>query len=168
MAELLVLMPVVLVLADHDAHPVGWIVLFGLIPAAVFIAVVLPMTWWVRRRRPQWQTPPLAAGAERDTRRAVQRAIRTGQAPDARIAALAHEQAAKTVRNTVALKICAVVLVVQLALLVLRIVNGGPGDALVLAVLGNALWVAALTVFAVNLSHSRRYLQDHPSESRSR
>jgi hypothetical protein len=166
MVALLVLMPVVLLLADHGAHPVGRIVLFGLIPAAVFIAVVLPMTWWVRGRRPHWQTPPLAAGATRDTRRAVGRAIRTGHAPDARVEALAREQAEKTVRNTVALKIYAVLFALQLALLGLRIVNGGPADALVLAVIGDALWAAAVGALVVNLARSRRYLREHPLQNR--
>jgi hypothetical protein len=134
----------------------------------VLLAVVLPITWWLRRRRPHWQTPPLSAGAKRDTRRAVRRAIRTGNAPDARIDALAREQAEKTVGNSVVLTIYAVILALQFGLLVLRIVNGGPTDSLVLAVIGDALWAAAVAVLAVNLSRSRRYLRDHPTESRSR
>ena len=167
MAGLLVLTPVVLVLADHGAHPVGWILVFGLIPAAVFLAMVLPMTWWLRRRRPHWQTPPLSAGATRDTRRAVRRAIRTGHAPDARIDALASEQAEKTIRNAVAIKIYAVILALQVGLLVPRIVNGGPSDGLVLAVIVDALWAGAIGVLAVNLSRSRRYLRNHPLQGSS-
>lgn len=168
-AGLLMLTPVVLILTDHAAHPTDriQILAFGLIPAAALIAVVLPMTWWLRRRHPQRTTPPLTAGAERNTRRAVQRAIRTGHAPDARIEALAREQADKTVRNRAALTIYAGLLVLQIPLLILQIVNGGPASTLLLAVTGDVLWATAVAILAVNVSRSRRYLREHPSLSES-
>lgn len=168
-AGLLLLTPVVLEFTDPDAHRSAPILLLGLIPAVLVLAIVLPMVWWLRRRHPQWQTPPLSAGAQRNTRRAVQRAIRTGNnTPDARVNALAREQAEKTVRNTRALKIYAGILVLQLGPLILRIADGGSKYTLMFAVLGDALWASALVVLAVNLSRARRYLRDHPPENEPR
>ena len=95
-------------------------------------------------------------------RRAVRQAIRTGHAPDAKIDALARRRADQAVRQSVVVKIYAVILALQLGLLVFRIATGGPLGPLWLTVFADVLWATGVVVLAVNLSRSRRYLRENP------
>lgn len=86
---------------------------------------------------------------------AVQRALRTGHAPDARIDALAREQADRTMRNSWMVGFYAVVLAIQVVLLAIRI---AAGDDLLLPVVILVLWAAGLAWLVVYRNRSRRYL----------
>ena len=79
----------------------------GLLSAGETVVVFIPgmvgvlaggaFVWWVRRRQ---GNPQLLAGANRGTRSAVRRALRTGGTSNARIDALTRETADHTVRNS--------------------------------------------------------------------
>jgi hypothetical protein len=101
-------------------------------------------------------SPP--TGNSRGTRRAVQRALRTGHARDARIDALTRDLADRAVRNTWVLVFYGVLLALQLALLISRIITGDPPSDILLSAVAVVLWSAGLVWMLVNLARSRRYL----------
>jgi flagellar biosynthesis protein FliQ len=67
------------------------------IPALVAVTVGVVLVPWMRRRAAE---PEPLAGVDKGTRRAVWQALRTGNARDATIDALAREAADRTVRNS--------------------------------------------------------------------
>jgi hypothetical protein len=150
----LVVTPVVVLLVN--GRPPGADVALAFVPAVVTVAVGAPVAWWIHRRR---REPELIAGADRGTRRAVWRALRTGHAPDARIDALAREAADRNVRNSWVLVLYAILLLLQLGLLTLKVTDGEGFGETALSALTAACWAAALAVSWVMRNRSRRYLQ---------
>jgi predicted lysophospholipase L1 biosynthesis ABC-type transport system permease subunit len=96
----------------------------------------------------------------RDTRRAVQRALRTGHADDARIDALARETADRTVRNKWLLILYAVLAVLQLALTIIRIADRDAEWQIAVSVVVTALFAGAAVLLWVTRRRSRRYLRN--------
>jgi hypothetical protein len=154
LATLLVLIPVVM-LPVGGKRVTGGLVAALFLPPFVAIVVGAVVLRQVRRNS---QHPSLLAGASRETRRAVTRALRTGHAPDARIDALAHDQAVRTVRNSWLLILYGVLLALQLVLLTARIVAGDPLNDILLAVGIAVLWIAIMFLQLYYRSRSRRYL----------
>jgi hypothetical protein len=105
--------------------------------------------------------PPLWYGADRDTQRAVRRALRTGHARDERIDALAWEAAQRDIRTGFWFPaIYAVVLVLLLGILIQRIRTRDDGWMTALAVTLAAALPAAVAVFLIRFRRSRRYLRN--------
>jgi cytochrome bd-type quinol oxidase subunit 2 len=147
------------VLITHDGPLTTGETIIVFVPVLVGILGGVVAAWWLRRRQGE---PQLLAGADRGTRRAVWRAIRTGHPADARIDALAREAADRTVRNSWMLVMYTILLVLQLVLLVSRIAAAEGVGMTVLTGTAVACWAIALTVFAVARARSRRYLRAHP------
>ena len=155
LAAALFLLPLTLLIADGGPFSAGEIVVAFIPPTvAVLIGVV-----GLRRMRRREGGPELLAGADRGTRRAVQRALRTGRAPDARIDALAREAADRTLRNSWLIVVYAILLVVQLGLLIGRIVAADDLGRTILAAATSVCWAAVLGLWLVMRARSRRYLE---------
>jgi hypothetical protein len=129
-----------------------------LVFVAVGVAITVVIAWWIRRRGPG-PGPPASAG--RKSRGAVQRALRTGQPPDARIDALAREAADRNLRSSWFLPFCAALVLLNLGLLILRIV-GDDIWQVALAAANTALWTTALVRSWIVRRRSERYLQRSP------
>jgi hypothetical protein len=105
--------------------------------------------------------PPLWYGADRDTQRAVRRALRTGHARDERVDALAWEAAQRDIRTGFWFPaIYAVVLVLLLGILIQRIRTRDDGWMTALAVTLAAAFLAAVAVFLIRFRRSHRYLRN--------
>jgi hypothetical protein len=154
----LLVVPVAVLIATRGSLSGGEIVIL-LVPLLAALAAGLVVVRWMRRRMGE---PQLLAGADRGTRRAVQQALRTGQARDARVDALAREAADRTVRNSWLLIFYGVLLVVQIGLLIGRITSGDDWWEIVLTGGVALCWAAAMGVFWVMRARSRRYLQNEP------
>ena len=90
--------------------------------------------------------------------RAVQRALRTGRAPDGRIDALAREAAARHLRNGWIIGLFAILLAVNTGIAVLRVLDGDGRWLVALSFLTAACWAGALVWYLVLRRRSRRYL----------
>jgi Na+/melibiose symporter-like transporter len=132
-----------------------------IIMAAVLVGIVaaLGVGWWLRRRDGE---PPLASGANRGDRRAIQDALRTGQPRDARIDALTRQTADRNVRNSWLMVLYAVLLVFQIPVLIIRLTGDDDVWGIVLSVATIVLWAAGLAYLWVTRRRSRSYLRERP------
>ncbi len=120
------------------------------------LAVVLVGLYPLSRR--QDRKAPLAFGADKTTRRAVRRALRTGKAPDARIDALARDTATRTVQSAWQLRLFIGVAVLQVIAAVLRAVDGASPQQIGLSVLISLCFAGSIAMIIANRRRSRAYL----------
>lgn len=135
---------------------ITWAVVGGRPTPLLLAVMILPtlaglvaglVAYRVLRRR-----APATAPGDAATRRAVDRALRTGQAPDARIDALTRDAARASLGTLRAQQgIFGVMLAIWVVLLALRIVRGDLRDTLLAA-----LTTAAFAVTVVVATHRRR------------
>ncbi|WP_285620206.1 hypothetical protein [Kineosporia sp. NBRC 101677] len=88
------------IIAAEDSDDGGtpwWVWLLITLAGVLPILVTLPVFWWLRRRGVRWLSPVLAAGVDRERRKAINKAIRSGQAVEPRDQPLAQDLAERTV-----------------------------------------------------------------------
>lgn len=113
--------PVAVLTAGPDRPWTATRVAVLLLPLGIVIVVLAAMYPLIRR---QEQHTPLSFGADKNTQKAVQRALRTGEPADARIDALARDAATKTLRAVWPIRLIAGSLVVQIIAVGLQILSG--------------------------------------------
>ena len=151
-------LPLSLGLADAYRSPAGgWYVML-LVPAGAFTlaAAILFGVVILRGSDPV----PWYGGDDGPTRRAVHRALRTGQAPDERVDALAREAAGRTVRtSTRLLAVFGGLFALQLLSLLSRIGEQDPAARTWLSVMISTVWAVALVALAIERWRAHRYLR---------
>jgi hypothetical protein len=151
-------LPLYLGLADANRWMAGDRHVVLLVPCGVFtLAVAILLAVVIRRGSDPF---PWYGGDEGPTRRTVHRALRTGQAPDERVDALAREAAGRTVRNSKWLpRLIGVLFALQILTLISRIGERGPAGRTWLSVMISAVYAVALVGMAIEHRRARRYLR---------
>ena len=133
----------------------GRTVLFLLVPVLIGGLVMLALIPVMRR---QDRDPSLLLGADQQTRRTVQGALRTGHAPDARVDALARDTARRTLRLTWLLWVSIGAMLIQTCLVVVRLVDGDGWGEVALSAFTAVAFLFSAAVQLVGRRRSRRYL----------
>jgi hypothetical protein len=124
------------------------VVVFSVMAATALVAVLL-----LRR---QEQDPPLLPGADKQTRIAVSRALRSGRSDDPRVDAIARDFAQRTLRRPWAVWLFGCWALVEATVTVLRLIDGD-GDALLSGALTVAFALMGVTA-VVTQRRNRAYL----------
>lgn len=147
--------PIVVLTGDADSPWSAGRVAVLLAPAGIVLVVLAGLYPFMRR---QERHTPLSFGADKNTQKAVQRALRTGEPADARIDALARDAATKALRSPWPIRLFAGTIVLMLISAVLQILSGGGALRVGLSVSVVLIFATVLATFVVNRRRSRTYL----------
>lgn len=131
------------------------------VAAAILVAAAAVSAILLRRLE---QDPPLLPGADKKTRDAVARALRSGRSDDPRVDAIARDFAERSLRRPWTLWLFAFFVLLEATVTVMRLLDGD-GDAL----LSGVLTVTFLVLGAASVVTQRRnraYLA-HPAPARA-